>query len=72
MILIKQNLGDFMEWFKQHADTIVIVTSFVLCFWHLNERITSIEKDVAIIKTVLVMKQIMPNELCKNVEQEKK
>lgn len=61
-----------MEWFKQHADTIVIVSSFVLCFWHLNDRITAIEKDVAIIKTVMVMKNILPVELCKNQEQDKK
>lgn len=52
-----------MEWFKEHADTLVILSSFALCFWHLNEKINSIDKEIAIIKTVLVMKNIMPNEL---------
>lgn len=53
-----------MEWFKSHADTLVILSSFALCFWTLNEKINVIEKDMAIIKTVLIMKNIMPNELC--------
>jgi hypothetical protein len=52
-----------MEWLKQHADTIAILTVFVGCFWNLSEKINVIDKDVAIIKTVLVMKCIMPNEL---------
>lgn len=63
-----------MEWFKKHADTIVILGSFVWCFWHLNEKvndgfiqvnreISHIEKEVAIIKTVMIMKNIMPQEL---------
>lgn len=59
-----------MEWFKQHADTIAILAVFASCFWTLNEkmtdRLTAIEKDIAIIKTVLVMKNIMPNELAIN------
>ena len=39
-----------MDWFKQHADTIAILTVFIGCFWTLNEKINSLEKDVAIIK----------------------
>lgn len=52
-----------MEWFKQHGDTIAILSTFALCFWHLNEKINTVEKDVAIIKTVLIMKNLMPQEL---------
>lgn len=52
-----------MEWFKKHADTLVILITFVSCFWTLNEKISCLEKDVTIIKTVLVMKNIMPLEL---------
>lgn len=59
-----------MNWFKQHADTIAIVTMIVLCFWNLNEKIwvvgekiNTIEKDLTVIKTVLCMKNIMPSEL---------
>jgi hypothetical protein len=59
-----------MEWLKQHADTIVILGSFALCFWTLNEKMNdkfnSIEKDLAVIKAVMVMRNIMPNELCQH------
>lgn len=70
-----------MEWFKQHADTLVILSSFALCFWNinekmndrfnvLNEKIGNIDKDLAVIKTVLVIKNIMPNELANHESKE--
>lgn len=34
-------------------------------FNHLENRLTAIEKDLTIIKTILFMKGIMPNELAK-------
>jgi hypothetical protein len=47
---------------------------FALCFWNLNEKMNDgfnkIEKDVSIIKTVLIMKQIMPCELAKDQSHE--
>ncbi len=56
-----------MDWFKKHADTIVILGSFALCFWTLNEkmndRFNNLEKDITMIKTVLILKNIMPSEL---------
>ena len=56
-----------MNWFKEHGDTIAILSMFALCFWNMNEKMNEkfgiLEKDVAIIKTVLIMKQIMPCEL---------
>ena len=56
-----------MEWFKQHADTLVILGSFALCFWNMNEKINDkfnvIEKDLAVVKAVLIMQKIMPVEL---------
>jgi hypothetical protein len=52
-----------MDWLKQHADTLVILSSFVLCFWTMNEKINNIEKDLTIVKTVLIMQNIMPIEL---------
>lgn len=58
-----------MEFFKKHADTVVILgavcTSLVWMNGKINgvnERFSAIEKDIAIIKTVLIMKQIMPTE----------
>lgn len=62
-----------MGWFKQHADTITILAVFAGCFWTLNEKMNKkfniIEKDIAIIKTVLIMKNILPDQLCKTREQ---
>lgn len=52
-----------MDWFKKHADTIVILGSFALCFWTMNEKISHIEKELTIIKTVLILKNIMPVEM---------
>ena len=57
-----------ISWFNKHADTLVILGSFAVAFWTLNEKISSIEKDLAIVKTVLIMKNIMPQEVCKNIE----
>lgn len=63
-----------MNWLKKHADTLAILGSFAVCFWNLNEkmndkfnavdnRFSVIEKDVAIIKTVMIMNHHMPCEL---------
>lgn len=64
------------NWFKQHADTLAILSMFAVCFWTLNEkmndRFTALEKDIAIIKTCLVMKNIMPSELAVCHKQEEK
>ncbi len=57
-----------MEWFKKHADTLVILGSFALCFWTLNEKINQIEKDIIVVKTVMVMKNIMPIEMASTKE----
>ena len=52
-----------MDWFKKHADTLAILGTFAVCFWTLNEKISVIEKDVTTIKTILILKNIMPPEL---------
>ena len=61
-----------MDWIKKHADTIVILGSFALCFWNMNEkfneRFNALEKDITIIKTALVIKNIMPSEMASKRE----
>lgn len=63
-----------MEWFKQHADTLVILGSFALCFWNMNEKmndkfndigkeISGLKTDIAVVKAVMIMQKIMPAEL---------
>jgi len=67
------------SWFKEHADTIAILGMFALGFWTLNEKIddkftnissqiNTVEKELAVIKTVLYMKNILPLELANHDE----
>lgn len=62
-----------MDWFKKHADTVTVligILSSVLWmngkFNDANDRFNTLEKDVAIVKTVLIMKDVMPHALAKN------
>jgi hypothetical protein len=57
--------GDIMEWFKKHIDSIAIIFSIITTMigamiW-LNGKFNTLEKDILVIKTVLVMKNIMPS-----------
>ena len=62
-----------MDIMKKHTDTVVILSAFAGCILWMNSQFTNIdhkfsdlEKDLAVIKAVLVIKNIMPNELAKN------
>jgi hypothetical protein len=59
-----------MELLKKHVDTVVIVTAIVGSMLWMNGKLNQIEKEIAIIKTVLVKKQILPPELA--LKEEKK
>ena len=61
-----------MDMIKKHVDLVVILTAFAgALLWlnshfnHIDRNFAKLEKEIAIIKTVLVMKNIMPNELAK-------
>lgn len=66
-----------MEWLKKHTDSIatigVIVGAVIWMNGRFNEmdnRFSTMEKEMAIIKTVLVMKDMMPKELaCNGLEE---
>lgn len=62
--------GSNMEWLKKHADTVIIlgaVASSVLWmngkFNDIQNEVHCIEKDVAVIKTVLIMRNLMPSDM---------
>jgi hypothetical protein len=57
-----------MEWFKKHVDTVIILTAFGSSILWMNGQFNQIEKDLAIVKTVLIMKNIMPVELAQQCE----
>jgi hypothetical protein len=59
-----------MNFFERHADTAVILGTFFGFFMYIHaqfsgidSRFGKIEQDLAVIKTVLIMKNILPAEL---------
>jgi len=52
-----------MEWIRKHTDTVIILTAFASSVLWMNGEFNELKKDMAIIKTVLIMKNIMPSEL---------
>lgn len=52
-----------MDILKKHVDTVFILGGILgACLW-MNGKFNSIEKDIAIVKAVLVIHKIMPPEL---------
>ncbi len=60
-----------MEWMKKHVDTVIILGAFGAALLWMNGKFNEIEKDITIIKTVLIMKNIMPTELAHKEQQQK-
>ena len=60
-----------MDWFKKHVDTVIILGAFATSILWMNSRFNELEKDITIIKTVLIMKNIMPTELAHQPQQSK-
>ena len=59
-----------MEWVKKHADTVIVLGGILSSmiwvngkFEKIDERFSYIEKDLAVMKAVMVMQKIMPAEL---------
>lgn len=52
-----------MEWLKKHADTVIVLGAIIGAALWMNNSIKDLQKDMAIIKTVLIVKEIMPKEL---------
>ncbi len=61
--------ASLMDWMKKHADTVIVVGAIATSMLWMNGKFNQIEKDVAIIKAVLVMKEILPKELATDTEQ---
>lgn len=54
-----------LNWFKKHIDTLVILGSFATSMLWIYGKFNTLEKDIIMIKTVLIMRNIMPSELAK-------
>ena len=46
------------NWFSKHVDTMVILGGVLTCFLWINSNINELRTDLAIVKTVLIMKNI--------------
>lgn len=57
-----------MEWFKKHVDTVIVLGGILTATLWMTSKINDVEKEMAIMKTVLIMKNIMPSELVKCIE----
>jgi len=59
-----------MDWFKKHVDTVIILSAFAASILWINGKFNEVDKqfaeihqELAIVKTCLIMKDIMPREL---------
>lgn len=58
-----------MDWFKKHTDAVMVVGAILGAVLWMNGEFNEIRKDLAVIKTVLIMKGILPESLAKtNIE----
>ena len=64
-----------MDWFKKHVDTVIILTAFASSILWINSKFNEVDKqfseihqELAIMKTVLIMKNIMPIELAQQTK----
>jgi len=60
-----------MDWVKKHVDTVIILGGILTSVLWMNGKFNQLEKEVAVVKTVLIMKDILPKELVKNHEVKK-
>jgi hypothetical protein len=68
-----------MDWFKKHTDTVVVLGGIIGSvlwmnhkFSEVDKRFSSLEKDMAVMKAVMIVQGHMPKELAANCILEKK
>lgn len=57
-----------MELIKKHVDTVVILGGILSSVLWMNHKFNSIEKEILVMKTVLIIKDVMPKEIAANLE----
>ena len=53
-----------MDIIKKHVDTMVVLGGILSSILWMNHQFNELKQDILIIKTVLIMKNIMPDQLC--------
>ncbi len=68
-----------MDWMKKHVDTVIVLGGILASvlwmngkFSEIDKRFSEIEKDIAVMKAVLIMKNIMHPDLAINHEKVEK
>lgn len=59
-----------MDLFKKHVNMVLILGAFGGAMLWMNGKLNILEKDMVVIKTVLIMKNIMPVEMAAHNAQE--
>ncbi len=57
-----------MELVKKHVDTVIVLGGILASVLWMNGKFNEIEKEIAIIKAVMIIKNIMPAELAHNTQ----
>ena len=60
-----------MTLMAQHADTVIVLTGILAAVLWMNHKFNEVEKDIVIIKTVLMLKGDLPRELVSKSNQQK-
>jgi hypothetical protein len=55
-----------MEWFKKHADTVMILGGILGAMIWMNGKFNDLDRRLVRIETILIMKGIMPENLAIN------
>lgn len=55
-----------MDWMKKHTDTVIVLGAILSSVLWMNGEFNEIKKDMAVVKTIMIMKNIMPPELAKD------
>jgi hypothetical protein len=62
-------IEDIMNILKKHVDTVVILGGILASVLWMNGKFNSLEKDMAVMKTVMIIKGIMPESLASKPSQ---
>lgn len=52
-----------MDWIKKHTDSVMVIGAIISSMLWMNGKFNHLETELAVMRTVLIMKQIMPIDL---------
>lgn len=65
----KKEKRPLLTWIGKHSDAVMVIGSILGAVLWINGQFNELKTDIAVIKTVLIMKNIMPEQVaCKSEE----